>query len=157
MKPITLPHVRKIGKINTLIELYKPAVFHKILKLFQNSQMDSTGIGEGEFTTENDLQKYLKKSKIAVTFQDRDNSNQLFSFFMIYPTPLARSTHPLHGAGYIVTDKDYRGKGTYREIFTLYEEMAIQLGFPAMTSRSALTGRSAVSNLISGEYHYLPC
>ncbi len=153
MKPITLPHIRKIGEINTLIDLYKPALFNKIFSLFQNSKKDSTGIGEGEFTTENDLQGYLEKSKIAVRFHDRDKSNQLFSFFMIYPTPLARSTHPLHGAGYIVTDKEYRNKGTYKDIFTFYEEVAVQLGFPAMTTRSALTGRSAISNLVAGEYH----
>ena len=54
------------------------------------------GVGEDEFTTEQQLQRRLKICHVKVTIHDCDKSDKVVAFIMLPPSPLSRSTEPLY-------------------------------------------------------------
>ncbi len=146
-----LPWRRKvIGGVKAFLQPYQPERFDQVLQLFQNSIQDSRGVGEGEFQTAKDLERYLAKSCAAFTYHDEDNMDQLMGFVMLFDTPLARSTNPLYGCGYGVLDKEYRGNKLYTGVWDVYVYALRKCGYPGSLSRNALTAITAITNLKSG-------
>ncbi len=146
-----LPLNRKvISGVRVFVQPYKAERFSQVLQLLQDSIQDSTGVGEGEFQNAKDLEKYLAKSCVAFTYHDEDNMDRLLGFVMLYDTALARSTQPLYGSGYVVMDKDYRGKKIYSGLRDLYKYALRKSGYPGSLSGSALTAITAISNLKTG-------
>ena len=140
---------KRINGVNVKCDFYKPKDFQKTLALCQKSVTDSTGLGIGEFQNAQYLQKYLSNSKAAVTFYDQDNG-ALILFVMLFDAPLARSSSPLSAGGYIILDKQYRGRKLRGAWGPFFDQLTVNLGYPTTVARNALTATTVFINIKLG-------
>ncbi len=73
---------------------------------------------------------------------------------MIYPAPpaLSRSWRPFNGGGYVVLDKDYRGKGIYQATQSdFWDKLGPRYGYFTFTGRNALTAKTSIANQQVGD------
>ncbi len=54
---------------------------------------------------------------------------------------------PVISGGYVVVDPAYRGAGIQSAVNLVYDELALEIGYPAIVSRIAMTSRAAIPAL----------
>ena len=143
-------HRTTVNGVNILLRHYKPECFNDVLKLMQGTVQNSQGVGEGEFQDATDLNKYLTKSKMAVTFHDEDKNSKLIGIQMVYDTVMSRSSQPILAAGYTALDQDYQGKGLFYTFNSVMGWGFWKHGYVGGALRNTLTSVTTFAGLKGG-------
>ena len=74
--------------------LPSPTLSRSLDPLMTRLLLIPTGVGEGEFSSKEQLQYHIERAFMNVTIHDCDADEKIFGFSMLYPTPLSRSFAP---------------------------------------------------------------